>query len=754
MKVMKKIMTAIIYLIMAVGFTTEILAATTNANICNGATYTWNGQPYTTTGTYIAGTDTLVLTVNPLPTPTLTFVGSICDGNAGNDTLFIQFNATPSTITIQQNGSTLYSGAYISIPYYPGSVNAGTYSLIATTQTGCTDSTHLTINPCPPILYDTIIQSICQGDSISFDNQIIGVSGTYQRSFVSNGVIDSIHVLILTVNPKPKLNTYVNGDSSICNGIDSLFAYISNSVSAQILWKFNGNTVGSGYGYHPTTAGIYTAIAYGTCGNDTATFALLACVPTTTISQSICQGDSIFFGNQWIKQTGAYQHLFTDSSGAVDSVHRLHLTVNTMPQLSIGGYSYYTGDTSFCYNPNLNSDSVVLYAQTNFLNQITWILNANIVGNGHEFNPTAAGTYTVIATNSCGPNTTTYTLLPCLSDSVWPGDANHNGIADNNDLLPIGIAYGLGGASRPNASIVWQGAYCTDWGLQLLTGTNAKHIDCNGDGIINANDTLAVIQNYGLTHNKTGEERKPARSGIPGLHIVMLRDTLLNGNTMMASIRLGTPNEPVSDIYGLAFTYNFDPKVIDTSSVSFDFTDSWLGNNTDKISLAKNFGGLGIIKTAVTRIDHANRSGNGEIATFRAIITTDNINGKDLFYYTTSHFISGLTAIDKDENIVELNEGIDSAQIGYYISGINETRINDVNWLLFPNPANGKITIKSTENIEGIEVWNVLGERVYAEANIKQTAHNIELSGLANGVYIAQIETAKGIGKKRFIISK
>lgn len=541
-------------------------------------------------------------------------------------------------------------------------------------------------------------------------------------------------------------------DVAIHNG--DLYVSELNGNNSSIR-KINPSSNGSGNQYVATTPGTYTAVISNACGTDSATIIVAPCnAPRDTIYQSICQGDSVLFDSHYVSATGAYTHYFLTGS-VIDSIQVLVLTVNPNPQLQ-----FLTHHGSVCQGGDsltIQVGGIVSSAQ------IDWSLNGNvtqtdIVGAGTtvlDYTATTLGTYLVTATTTAGcTDTMNISVVPCLlSDSVWPGDADHNGICDNYDLLPIGIAHGLGGPARATTSIVWNGYYCANWGLQLLNGTNAKHIDCDGDGAINVNDAQAVIQNFGLTHNKEEEQRKPDRAGISGLYIVFEKDTLQAGDTLVASVRLGTPEEPVSDVYGLAFTYNFDATVIDTSTVSFTYTNSWLGGNTDKLSLAKKFNDIGKIKTAVTRFDHVNRSGSGEIAQFRGIITTDNINGKDLSYYTTSHFISGLKAIDKDENVVELNEGVDSAKIGYEEkTGIRE--LSSSSWSLYPNPANHNITIKNTENIEGIVIWNVLGEKVYEVNNVNQESQTISISNLANGIYVARLQTTQGSGEKRFIVAK
>ncbi|MGB1243067.1 MAG: hypothetical protein ACPG49_11130, partial [Chitinophagales bacterium] len=93
-----------------------------------------------------------------------------------------------------------------------------------------------------------------------------------------------------------------------------------------------------------------------------------------------------------------------------------------------------------------------------------------------------------------------------IEDGVWPGDTNSDGIANNFDLLPIGTAYGSMGNPRINPTLAWIGQAADDWTDTLVGGVNYKHIDCNGDGEILLDDLEGIIQNYGKTHAKNGNE--------------------------------------------------------------------------------------------------------------------------------------------------------------------------------------------------------------------------------------------------------
>ncbi len=84
---------------------------------------------------------------------------------------------------------------------------------------------------------------------------------------------------------------------------------------------------------------------------------------------------------------------------------------------------------------------------------------------------------------------------PSVAVTVYPGDTNNDGLVDIRDVLPLGLYFGLTGPARTDASM--------RWGPQVLSTSwagpddQADYADCDGDGVVDAGDILAVIQNWG-----------------------------------------------------------------------------------------------------------------------------------------------------------------------------------------------------------------------------------------------------------------
>ena len=88
-----------------------------------------------------------------------------------------------------------------------------------------------------------------------------------------------------------------------------------------------------------------------------------------------------------------------------------------------------------------------------------------------------------------------------LLTSVYPGDADNNGLVNAHDVLAIGMQYGEIGAPRVQAGLDDQRRPAV-----LFNQAGATYADANGDGIIDVNDVQGIIANWGQRSTPTGPE--------------------------------------------------------------------------------------------------------------------------------------------------------------------------------------------------------------------------------------------------------
>jgi len=75
---------------------------------------------------------------------------------------------------------------------------------------------------------------------------------------------------------------------------------------------------------------------------------------------------------------------------------------------------------------------------------------------------------------------------------------------------------------------------------------------------------------------------------------------------------------------------------------------------------------------------------------------------------------------------------------------------NTPNLKLYPNPTTGIVTLTTSNDAEGITITNSIGQLVYT--SIAQPKMELNLSHLAKGVYMVQVQGNKGVTTQRSVI--
>ena len=361
--------------------------------------------------------------------------------------------------------------------------------------------------------------------------------------------------------------------------------------------------------------------------------------------------------------------------------------------------------------------------------------------------------------NSVSHTFSDYSLSNAFSVSaplVWPGDANSDMIVDMSDLLPLGMAYDTSGPARSVQGVAWQADTAVSWTsflrAYLPSHVNFCNADCNGDGTVNFADTIAILQNFSLTHTKTRAGQSPWRSGQPGLTFRFDKDTLYTGDTLTVTFYLGDSVVPVPRFYGISFTFNYDNTVVDSTFTQTQFGSSWLGTNTQRMNLSKVQNSLSDIKTGITRITHTNAAGYGAIGTASFKITTDNISGKNYSHHPLVCWVSDIKAVDAQGNVLTFNAGMDSTVVNYYPNGIPEIGLGSQR--AYPNPADNSIVLTSDNMIHDVTLINESGQTVYHRAAINSKNVTIDLSDIADGIYFVRMQTEQGTSTQRISVVK
>lgn len=348
-------------------------------------------------------------------------------------------------------------------------------------------------------------------------------------------------------------------------------------------------------------------------------------------------------------------------------------------------------------------------------------------------------------------DTARVTIFVTATDSVWPGDANSDGVANNQDLLQLGLGFYNVGSARDSISNAWNAQSSTDYfWLDFPSGLNYKHLDCNGDSIIEWSDTLAINQNYGLTHLRPDGTEKTG----PLLYLEFLEDTLVVGDTATIIVNLGTDTLQASNLHGIAFTASYDTSLVDANSVMVHYNNSWIATaGVDLLTIDKNFPLNGQLDMGLSRINQQNVSGFGEIARIK-VIMIDDLTAKADLAEVFKFELSNVFALSADESQLDFSIQNDSVVV-FQEDTTSSTAIRP-DWYqqvqVYPNPATDQIQVR----LQGLEAFSLQVVDVQGRVLLSETERfrekNLMLPALAKGLYFLQLETSQGRYQQKILI--
>ncbi|MCB9307380.1 MAG: T9SS type A sorting domain-containing protein [Lewinellaceae bacterium] len=375
-----------------------------------------------------------------------------------------------------------------------------------------------------------------------------------------------------------------------------------------------------------------------------------------------------------------------------------------------------------------------------------------------------SGSYKINASQYAQSSNSFFAYIPAGIDSlpcVWPGDADDNNAVNHHDLLYLGLGYGTAGVPRANASLEWLGQESADWQLATsVRNINFKNIDANGDGVIDAADTLAIVQNWGRVINPARHDPFNAPLGNPTGNsqppFTIQADTLSPGQMVALPLLLGSQDMPADSIYGLAFSISYDREKV-KSDVSFRPSDSWLGQKAEMLWLQKNFPEQGRLDVAITRTDGMPVSGWGPIGDVFVIIEDDIFFGSfdpeadgliDTVAKTTL-FFSSLSTVNSNEDPLELNAPPVELVI---LKSTTSTTAPDWNALLqmYPNPASDMLYVSlSGQPILEIEITDVAGRTLARFAGNNNYLLDVPVNALPAGPCFIRVFSKDGVAVKK-----
>ena len=572
-------------------------------------------------------------------------------------------------------------------------------------------------------------------------------AGTY-TFFVANAVSclsPSLQTAVtLTVMSSPTISV---NSGSICAG--QSFTITPNGAST---YSFTG---GSSI-VSPTinTSYTVTGLALNGCASNSVVSTIsVSTMPSFTVAATptlVCAGHNsnltvtgsipyiTWFNGSTSNQVTVSPTVSTTYSVTLESANHACSTVTFVPvNLDVPITLTVTGNDTICLGSStaLNvSGGASYYILTPFQSSIT--------ATGFIITPSVTTNYTVSGSSGAGCSYSTTRLITVAGScqDVWPGDANSDGIANNLDVLELGLHYNQTGSARSNTSNLWQPYFANNWTGTISNGLNLNHSDCNGDGTINDNDTLAIYNNYGLAHSL---KLAQANTANPQLTIVPDQAAVLKGTWGTASIYLADATANINNINGIAFTVAFDNTLIEPTNIYIEYQNSFLDAGQNLRFRKLDFTN-GKLFTATTHTLNNNVSGNGLIAKLhyqiKSTLTTDQILNLDI------------SQADKSEQsglITPLTTGTGTLMAIGASVGLQE--FNGDLIYISPNPTNSLLTINSKTELQKIEIVSITGQVLLSETPTN-VSHTLHLENFSNGIYFVNVYQNNRVVKREKIV--
>ena len=340
---------------------------------------------------------------------------------------------------------------------------------------------------------------------------------------------------------------------------------------------------------------------------------------------------------------------------------------------------------------------------------------------------------------------TPFDTVSCFPGLVYPGDANYDRMANVFDILPMGLAFGMSGPVRPNASLDWVGQEAPDWTNSLPDGQNVKHVDANGDGQISETDVDAILLNYGERHNSLRTSSHEV--GIP-LSLLIPPQAVQPGDTVHIPIEIGSPTALADDIYGIAFSLRYDTAVVKAGSISINFTNSWLGTPAiDLITIQRDQFSSGKFDAGLVRTDLLGKKGMGYLADITVVIDDDLASIVDSLHI----YFDGIEAINSQGAQMIINGHAGEV----IIQATSLLSLYDQQTIIYPNPASQSFILEYKGYIPAsVELLNTSGQVVYRSIDTMPNRMKISAIDFPSGIYWLKINTEKGVLRKPLAIIK
>jgi hypothetical protein len=522
------------------------------------------------------------------------------------------------------------------------------------------------------VSHQSIYASICNGTSYTLPNgNVVSATGTYYSTLKTTLGCDSILTIYLNViSPSPIITA--NGPLSFCKG--STVTLNAGAGFASYEWS-NGQT-------------------------------------TQTID---------------VIATQSYTVKVTDSTGCVGTSKPAVVSVDTVPVLKLHM------PPAVCFPNVIDLSAPAITAGSTVAPLSYWKDSSATIALTNYTTVDASGTY-YIRLGSSGCFVIRPIVVTVSRTCVWPGDTDNDKIVNNYDLLPIGLYFQETGAARVFVSNAWSPYLASDWSLIQSNLANVKHVDSDGNGVIDSSDVSAIGANFSLVHPFIADPIRK-NSSLPEFYFKPEKNNYVSGDTVNVSLVLGNSAVPLSKLYGIAFTLKYTSSLVESGSEQLRYPSSWFANPAGNALIFKAIQPSGgYAYAAETRTDHISSNGYGKIADFKFILKQNlPVNAKMNF------ILNDYKAIDEKGNTILLQAKNDSIIINFSPIGIS-TNPGPGHLIIYPNPFKSETTVFVGKELKNavVKVVDVLGKQMKIIA-VSGNEFKLYEDNLKAGIYFIQV---------------
>ena len=146
--------------------------------------------------------------------------------------------------------------------------------------------------------------------------------------------------------------------------------------------------------------------------------------------------------------------------------------------------------------------------------------------------------------------------------------------------------------------------------------------------------------------------------------------------------------------------------------------------------------------------DYSSFNRNG----YPAVHPFEDVHASSPFIHSRQDILGlSVNNLDQSKRFTELNLGLVATLAGPNHDGVAEHEA--LNVAMFPNPAQGEVTLLSDDNLMNVSVYNLLGQQIETRDLNKTRQYKFNTEGLTSGVYVVKIKTEKGMVSKRLVVN-